>query len=1211
MTRVASRLFTFAASLFAFAVCHCAVAQTSAPTLSINDQTISATVGVPVSAQIAATGATEYHVIVGRMPDGLLLNTSTGAITRTPLTSGTSTAVVQVSDGLGHTAQAKVTFVITAASSTAPLIGAQTLSGAVGTAFTGQIQATGASQYQVTSGTLPSGLVLNTTTGAVTGTPQIAGSTTVTVQVRNTTDATASASVTFNITATPAPRLSISDQTINGTVGTPVNGQIAATGATGYYAIGNIMPYGLQLNATTGAVTGTPTMSGRTTVQIKVVDATGGSAQASLTVDIAASVTFPGIAGQTFNGTAGAAMNAQIKADNATEYAVVSGTLPAGLALNATTGAVTGTPQSSGITSVTIQVKNSAGSATAGVSFNIAPDPNATPTINDQTVQGTVGTPVNAQIAAKGATAYYIIDNTMPYGLQLNATTGAITGTPTMSGHTIVQIKVSDAAGHAAQANLAVNIEPGSGNSGGGSVTPPPIIPPSPPTFANQTVRGVVGAPMSATLQATGATEYMITFGTLPGGLTLNSATGIVSGTPAAAGAIPVTIQAKNTAGLATAAIVTFDIAANTSVRPTISDQTITGTIDTPLNARIQAQNTTSYSVVMGSMPPGLRLDTATGAILGTPTVAGTSTVGVRAADAAGAEAKANVTFSIAGANAPAVITQASVDAGDHTRGVTLSLTFSRPVSVTLQPVINLTIGGRPVTAKFASPSLGSTDRQVLQFSYTVSDGVQGNLSVQSPVNLQGGKIITDDGAAASLSFTPPDTSGIYVGVPPPTGPVKTAQTITFSPPTTDLVIGQAVTLGATSSAGLPITYSLQGGNASLNGNVLTPLSTDTLVVRAANAGNDTYAAAATQLTLGNPRPAAQQVVVANTLVDVTANTPLTLVSSTGANTTVSYKVVSGPATISGDTVVFTGTGNVTVQAVTQTGGAQPTVSTMTVAAHPVTRLVNVSSRVYVAGTGDTPTVGFLVTGSTPKQILLRAVGDSLANYGVSDGLANPTLTLYGANGVVLGRNAGWGNDPQIAAAGRTVGAFDLGAGKTDAALLTTLAPGSYTVQVTSNNRGSVLLEVYDVASTEAVPTKQLINVSTRARVDAATQLVQGFVISGDLPKRVLVRAVGPSLRNFGVTDAIGDPSLSVYSGDTLIASDQDWGTAGTSFRAVPLGSPADISTTSAAVGAFALPAGSKDAALLLTLQPGAYTAIVSGTEAQSGTVLVEAYEAP
>lgn len=262
----------------------------------------------------------------------------------------------------------------------------------------------------------------------------------------------------------------------------------------------------------------------------------------------------------------------------------------------------------------------------------------------------------------------------------------------------------------------------------------------------------------------------------------------------------------------------------------------------------------------------------------------------------------------------------------------------------------------------------------------------------------------------------------------------------------------------------------------------------------------------------------------------------------------------------------------------------------------PSARLVNIATRVGVGGNAGTPIPGFVVGGTGSRTLLLRAVGPTLGGFGVSGVLADPQLNLLSGTTTLAG------NDNWLAADAATMtgaGAFALTAGSRDAALVTTLAPGAYTAPVTAGNNGSgvALVEVYDAASS---PTSYLVNASTRAFVGTGDNvLIPGFVISGPGSLRLLIRAVGPTLNAFGVTGALADPTLTLYSGQTAIATNDNWSAAANA---------ADIAAAATAFGAFALPANSRDAALLVTLPAGSYSAVVSGVGNATGTALVELY---
>ncbi|MBL9187786.1 MAG: YHYH protein [Opitutaceae bacterium] len=273
--------------------------------------------------------------------------------------------------------------------------------------------------------------------------------------------------------------------------------------------------------------------------------------------------------------------------------------------------------------------------------------------------------------------------------------------------------------------------------------------------------------------------------------------------------------------------------------------------------------------------------------------------------------------------------------------------------------------------------------------------------------------------------------------------------------------------------------------------------------------------------------------------------------------------------------------------------------ATATVGASGTARLVNIATRAQIGGTAGTPIAGFVIAGSGSKPILVRAAGPALTAFGVTGALADPSLSLVsGASTVAT-------NDNWLAADAGTfaaVGAFAFAAGSRDAALVSTLATGAYTTPVgAGGGSGVTLLEVYD-ADASATPTAKLINASTRAFVGTGESvLIPGFVISGTGSVRLLIRAAGPALTPLGVTGALADPQITLYSGATAIATNDNWSSASNA---------AEIAATATGVGAFAFGAGSRDAALLVTLSAGAYTASISGVGGTTGTALMEIYVA-
>lgn len=276
-------------------------------------------------------------------------------------------------------------------------------------------------------------------------------------------------------------------------------------------------------------------------------------------------------------------------------------------------------------------------------------------------------------------------------------------------------------------------------------------------------------------------------------------------------------------------------------------------------------------------------------------------------------------------------------------------------------------------------------------------------------------------------------------------------------------------------------------------------------------------------------------------------------------------------------------------------------------------RLINLSSRQRI-GSGPTngATAGFVIGGTTERTVLIRAVGPGLSAFGIGSAVGNPRLQIFDANSLAIASNDDW-SGTEVSAAATRVGAFTLTAGSRDGALLATLAPGAYTAVATDDTGGIVLVEVYDASASNGT-SERLINLSTRGVADVGEgQLTAGFVITGEGPKRLLIRGVGPGLQAFGVDGFVADPMVRVFAGgatDPLYQND-NWEVAQPVSPSQALANAAEISAAARASGAFALQAGGRDAALLVTLAPGSYTAIVRGANTTTGTALLEVFEVP
>ncbi len=269
----------------------------------------------------------------------------------------------------------------------------------------------------------------------------------------------------------------------------------------------------------------------------------------------------------------------------------------------------------------------------------------------------------------------------------------------------------------------------------------------------------------------------------------------------------------------------------------------------------------------------------------------------------------------------------------------------------------------------------------------------------------------------------------------------------------------------------------------------------------------------------------------------------------------------------------------------------------------PAARIVNLSSRAVIGSGENALFAGVVIADTESKRYLARAIGPGLATFGASGVVADPQLKILSASGTELFLNIGWesGADAsRMAGYNKSVGAFPLVPGLKDSALASALPSGSYNLQIStpSNQPGIGLAELYELDGHG-----RTVNLSTRARVRAGDgALIGGFVIQGPAYKRILIRAIGPTLEAFGLTDALRDPVLTIYSGQTIVATNDRWELAE---------NPTAIATAGANVGAFALAAKSEDAAMLITLPPGSYTIEVKGKAGGEGIALLEIYEIP
>ncbi|MEO6002502.1 MAG: immunoglobulin domain-containing protein [Opitutus sp.] len=302
------------------------------------------------------------------------------------------------------------------------------------------------------------------------------------------------------------------------------------------------------------------------------------------------------------------------------------------------------------------------------------------------------------------------------------------------------------------------------------------------------------------------------------------------------------------------------------------------------------------------------------------------------------------------------------------------------------------------------------------------------------------------------------------------------------------------------------------------------------------------------------------------------------------------------PSVSSSDAATYTAVATNSAGSVTSIG-AVLTLTTVTPVAPPppppttsTSRLRNFSARAVPAQGNQTMNVDFTTTG-TAKSILVRGIGPGLSSFTSAATFVDPKINVTSA-GVVVASNDNWGGGSSMAATFTQVGAFPLLQASKDAAALALLAPNAYSATISGKTGGVAMIEVYDADSANG----RISKIDVRGPVGTGeARLIGGFTITGTVPLRVLIRAVGPGLG--GGKQMLADPQLELYSGQTLIQRNDNWG--GTS----------GLSTAFGLAGATSLAPQSKDAAMDVTLAPGTYSATVSGVNNTTGVAQLEVYE--
>jgi hypothetical protein len=255
---------------------------------------------------------------------------------------------------------------------------------------------------------------------------------------------------------------------------------------------------------------------------------------------------------------------------------------------------------------------------------------------------------------------------------------------------------------------------------------------------------------------------------------------------------------------------------------------------------------------------------------------------------------------------------------------------------------------------------------------------------------------------------------------------------------------------------------------------------------------------------------------------------------------------------------------------------------------------LNISTRMRVETGNNVLIGGFIITGTAPKTVAVRGIGPSLAQFGISDVLADPTLELRDNSGALIRENDNWEDDSSQASQLTALGLAPQN--PNEAGIVASLSPSNYTATLAGKDGGTGvgLVEIYD---TEPAANSQLANISTRGFVQSANNvMIGGFILGGANNTHVVVRGIGPSLAQFGLNPVLADPTLELRdSNGALLFSNDNW---------------QDDSVSASQLTAIGLAPGNEaESGLYLSLlPPGAFTAILAGKNGGTGIGLVEIY---
>ena len=870
-------------------------------TLTYSPNTFTLTKGTAMTTvtPTVSGGAITSWSVSPTLPTGLSLDSSTGAISGTPTAITSSASYTVTASNTGGSTTASVTIVVNdiAPSSVAYSQSSFTLTkGTTMTTITPTSSGGTVTSWSI-SPSLPAGLSLDTSTGAISGTPSaVSSSATYTVTASN-TGGSDSTTLTITVNDVAPSSVAYSPNSLTLTKGTTMSTVTPTTsgGTVTSWSVSPSLPAGLSLDSSTGAISGTPTAVTSSAAYTVTASNTGGSDTATVTI-VVNDVTPSSLAysPNSFTLTKGTAMTTVTPTFNGgtvTSWSV-SPSLPAGLALDSTTGAISGTPTAiTSSASYTVTASNTGGSTTASVTIvvnDVAPSSLAYSPNTFTLTKGTAMTTVTPTVSG-GTITSWSVSPTLPTGLSIDSTTGAISGTPSVVSSSATYTVTASNTGGSDTATLTFVVND----------IAPSSLTYSPTSFT--LTKGTAMTTVTPTVSGGTVTSWSVS-PTLPTGLSIDSTTGAISGTPSAVtSSATYTVTAMNTGGsdTATLTIVVNDITPSSLAYSPNSFTLTKGTAMTTVTPTVSGGTVTTWSV-SPSLPTGLSIDSTTGAISGTPSVVSSSATYTVTASNTGGSDTATLTI-VVNDIAPSLLTYSPN-----------SLTLTKGTAMT---TLTPTSSGGTVTSWSVSPSLpaglsldsttgaisGTPTSITSSASYTVTASNTGGSTTASVT------IVVNDAAPTSIAYSPSSltlTKGTTMTTVTPTSSGGTATSWSISPSlpsglsfstTTGAISGTPTTI--TSSASYTVTASNTGGSDT---------ATVTIVVNDVTPSSLTYTPNSFTLTKGTAMttvtPSVSGGPVTSWTVSPSLPSGLSLDSSTGAisgtptaiTTSASYTVTAG-----------------------------------------------------------------------------------------------------------------------------------------------------------------------------------------------------------------------------------------------------------------------------------------------------------------------------